>query len=70
MWVARITQSVCSLITGWQGRDRISVKNEIFRAHPNWPWSPDSLLYYGGTWFLQQVKRSERDDHHPLPPRI
>jgi len=33
----------------WAGRrgDRVPVGGEIFRAHPDWPWDPPSLLYSG-----------------------
>ena len=35
-----------SLRVGRSG-DRIPVGGEIFRAFPDWPWSPPSLLYNG-----------------------
>jgi hypothetical protein len=35
------------LDVGWQSGDRIPVGGQIFRACPDWPWGPPSLLYNG-----------------------
>ena len=42
-----IAQSVQQLATGWTVRGSNSSGGEIFCTHPDRPWGPPSLLYYG-----------------------
>jgi hypothetical protein len=58
LWTA-IAQSVQRLATGWKVRRSNSGTEEIFRARPDSPWGPPSLL--------QRVKRSGRGVNHPPP---
>ena len=46
-WWAAIAQSVYRLATGWALRGTNSDGCEGFRAHPDRPWGPPSLLYNG-----------------------
>jgi hypothetical protein len=47
--------------------DRIPVGDEIFRACPDWPWSPPSFLYNDYRVFPGGKERPERDAD-PSPP--
>jgi len=46
LWTG-ITQSVLRLATGWPVRGSNSGEGDIFRTHPDRPWSPSSLLHRG-----------------------
>ena len=65
-WTA-IAQSVQRLATDWKVRRSNSGTEEIFRARPDSPWGPPSLLHRGYLLFFQRVKRSGRGVNHPPP---
>ena len=50
---AAIAQPVQQLATGWTVWVSNSGGSEIFRACPDWPWGPPSLLYNGCRVFFR-----------------
>jgi len=57
-------QYIDSLPVGRSG-DRTLVGGETFRARPDQPQAPPSLLYSGPQVFARRVKRSRRGVDHP-----
>jgi len=49
------------MATGWTVRGSNPGGDENFRAYPDWPWGPPSLLYNGYRVFSGGKKRPGRD---------
>jgi len=59
--VARVTQSVYRLATGWTVRGSNPGGGEIFRTFPDRLWGPCNLLYNGYRVFSGGKERPGRD---------
>ena len=65
--VGRVAQSVQRLAAGWTVRGSNPGGGEIFRACPDRPWGPPTLLYKGYRVFPVGKERPGRDSD-PSPP--